>query len=203
VNDVASRADRRGVAPARERDGNGSKRGKAGLAYLLQLAERATLGTAAVALGIVLALVSRDSLDTPLQWAFAFAFAAIPLSVTGFLCRELVLDSGGFSRLFELSRGGILVAIMVALLLVAAALVALLSHALSLHMSWFVVYGLLWIVVPPCYAIGISAKYLEAQSTASGTEADLTSRSGETPPTSDTRPAAAPIGPKRRHNSQR
>lgn len=168
----------------------------------MQLAERATLGTAAVALGIVLALVSRDSLDAPLQWAFAFAFAAIPLSVTGYLCRELVLDSGDLSRLFELSRDGILVAIMVALLLVAAALAALLSHARSLHMSWGVVYGFLWIVVPPCYAIGIFAKYLEARSAGSGTEADLMNRSGETPSTSDTRATVAPIRPKCRRDSQ-
>lgn len=168
----------------------------------MQLAERATLGTAAVALGIVLALVSRDSLDAPLQWAFGFAFAAIPLSVTGYLCRELVLDSGDLARLFELSRDGILVAITVALLFVAAALAALLSHALSLHMSWGVVYGFLWIVVPPCHALGMLAKYLEARSAGSETEADLMNRSGETPPTSDTRATVAPIGTKRRHNSQ-
>ncbi len=159
---VASKADGRGVKSAGQQHGDG-QRGKAPPSYLQQLAERATLGTGAAALAIVLTLLSRDSLDSSLQIAFACAYGAIPLAVAGYLCRELALDPRRLSQRFEHARNLLLAAITGGLMLVVFALVALLSHTLgarigSLGMS----LGFVWLVVPPAVAVGLFGKYLEA-----------------------------------------
>ena len=193
---VASKADVRGGTPAGEHDGNG-QRGKAPPSYLQQLAERATLGTAAAAMAIVLTLLSRDSLDSSLQIAFACAFGAIPLAVAGYLCRELALAPLGLSPRFELGRNLLLVAIIAGLMLVVFALVALLSHTLrarigSLGMS----FGFVWLVVPPALAVGLFGKYLEAHPGRSTPEVECTQDCHDNRPARDMRAVSTSIDKK-------
>ncbi|MFM0275511.1 hypothetical protein PQQ59_33325 [Paraburkholderia aspalathi] len=114
--------------------------------HLSRLVELATLGNATTAFAILLALISRGSLDTTLQIAFACAFVAAPTALAGFICREVIL-ARSLSSPIERLRSVLVCGVFGALVLLGAALWEILFDVLIPLVGQIgVAAGFLWLI---------------------------------------------------------